>query len=51
MLIRLGAAGWKPRNEVINKMANEIRKFGLVEKTGWFPTLDLKGEFTACELH
>ena len=49
LLIRVGAAGWKPRNEVVNKMANEIRKFGLVEKPGWFPTLDLKGAFTTCE--
>ena len=49
LLIRVGAAGWKPRNEVINKMANEVRKFGLVEKPGWFPTLDLKGAFTTCE--
>ena len=42
-LIRVGAAGWKPPNEVIDKMAKELQKFGMMEKPDWFPTLDPMG--------
>ena len=42
-LIRVGAAGWKPSKEAIDAIAKELQKYGLVEKPGWFPTLDLKG--------
>ncbi|KAF9778460.1 hypothetical protein BJ322DRAFT_1025160 [Thelephora terrestris] len=46
-LIRVGAAGWKPPKEVINKIAERLRKFGLVEEPNWFPTVGSKtGETT-----
>jgi hypothetical protein len=46
-LIRVGAAGWKPPKEVVNKIAKELRRFGLVEKPNWFPALGLKSTFNA----
>jgi hypothetical protein len=44
-LIRVGAVGWKPPKDVINAIAKELRKFGLVEKPDWFPTSGSKGAF------
>lgn len=46
--IRVGAGGWRPPNEVILNMARELRKFGLLEKPGWFPGIGLK---SACRYY
>ncbi|KAF9778459.1 hypothetical protein BJ322DRAFT_1025159 [Thelephora terrestris] len=45
LLIRVGVVGWKPPGEVINEMAKELCKFGLVEEPNWFPTVGSKGDF------
>ena len=41
-LIRIGMHGWTPPRRVIVDMAKELRKYGLVEKPGWFPGIGLK---------
>lgn len=41
-LIKIGAHGWKPPNDVIADMAKELRKYGLVENPNLFPGIGLK---------
>jgi len=48
-LIRVGTAGWRPPKEVILEMAEELRKFGLVEHPNWFPGIGLKSTYQCYE--